>query len=132
MPQSAEQPRAGTNQNRGLMRMVSATAYSLSGLRAAWRSESAFRQEALSALILLPTAFWLGTNAVERALLAGAVLLVLVVELLNTALECAVDRIGTEPHRLSGRAKDMGSAAVMLSLVLWAVTWGAVAWERFF
>jgi len=119
------------NAHRGLMRLVSATRYSVSGLSAAWRSEAAFRQETMLALVLLPVAFWLGTNVAERALLIGSVLLVLIVELLNTAVEYTVDRIGTERNSLSGAAKDMGSAAVLLTLFLWAVTWGGIAWERF-
>ena len=119
------------NRRRGLMRLVSATRFSLSGLAAAWRSEAAFRQETVLAIVLLPAAFWLGTNAAQRALLAGTVLIVLIVELLNTAVEYTVDRIGTERHHLSGQAKDMGSAAVFLSLCLWAMTWGGIAWERF-
>lgn len=131
METGAEQPRNGMNQHRGLMRMVSATRYSMSGFVAAWRSEAAFRQEVVAAAVLLPAAFWLGDNAAERALLTGTVLLVLIVELLNTAVEYTVDRIGTDHHRLSGRAKDLGSAAVLLSLFLWAVTWGGIALERF-
>ena len=131
MQPDAEQPRESMNEHRGFMRLVSATRYSLSGLTAAWRSEAAFRQESLAAVILLPAAFWLGDGAVERALLAGSVLLVLIVELLNTAVEYTVDRIGTDHHRLSGRAKDMGSAAVLLSLFICALTWGGISWERF-
>ena len=130
MDSKAEQPRTSMNENSGLMRLVSATRYSMSGLVAAWRSEAAFRQEIVAAAILLPTALWLGNNAVERALLAGTVLLVLIVELLNTAVEYTVDRIGTDHHRLSGRAKDMGSAAVLISLLLWALTWGGIVLER--
>lgn len=130
MDSEAEKPRTSMNQNSGLMRLVSATRYSMSGLIAAWRSEAAFRQEVVAAAILLPTALWLGNNAVERALLAGTVMLVLIVELLNTAVECTIDRIGTDHHRLSGRAKDMGSAAVLISLLLWALTWGGIVLER--
>ncbi len=114
------------------MRLVTATRCSLAGLRAAWRNEAAFRQEAVAAVILLPTALWLGTNAVETVLLAGTVLLVLIVELLNSAIEATIDRIGPERHELSGRAKDLGSAAVMLSLALCALTWGWFVWRRFF
>lgn len=131
METGAEQPDTGTKRQRGFSRWVQATRYSISGLVAAWQSEAAFRQEIAAAVILTPAAFWLGGDAVQRALLVGSVLLVLIVELLNTALECIVDRIGTDHHRLSGRAKDMGSAAVLLSLLLWAVTWGGIAVERF-
>jgi diacylglycerol kinase (ATP) len=126
------QPRPAVNTRRGLKRLLAATGFSLTGIRTAWQSEEAFRQEAVLALLLLPTAWWLGTTAVERLMLAGSVLLVLIVELLNTAVEYTVDRIGTDHHELSGRAKDIGSAAVLLSLLLWALTWGTIAWTRFF
>ena len=102
----------------------------MAGLRAGW-GETAFRQEALAALVMLPLSFWLGSNWVETALLAACVVLVLVVELLNTAVETAVDRIGPEWHDLSKRAKDMGSAAVLLSLALCAGIWAAAALHRF-
>ena len=116
--------------NTGLKRIVNATFYSLAGLRAAWRGESAFRQESLLCVVLIPAAFWLGTTAVERTLLIGSCLLVLIVELLNSGIEAAVDRIGDEHHDLSGRAKDLGSAAVFLSLTLVVVVWGLIAWDR--
>jgi diacylglycerol kinase (ATP) len=115
----------------GLRRLVSATRYSLAGLRAAWRHEAAFRQECALAAILIPAGLWLGRSAVERALLIGVCLLVLVVELLNSAIEAVVDRIGPESHALSGRAKDLGSAAVLMSLMLAAIVWALVAWQRF-
>jgi diacylglycerol kinase (ATP) len=114
----------------GLTRMRHALGYSLAGLRAGW-NETAFRQEALAALLMLPLAFWLGQSWVEVALLAGTVLLVMVVELLNSGIEAAIDRIGPEWHELSKRAKDMGSAAVLLSLLLCAGTWLAASWWRF-
>jgi diacylglycerol kinase (ATP) len=113
----------------GLLRVWHAFGYSLAGLRAGWR-ETAFRQEAMASLVMLPLAFWLGRTWVEVALLNGVVLLVLIVELLNTGVESAVDRIGPEWHALSKRAKDMGSAAVLLSLLLCAGTWGAALWSR--
>jgi diacylglycerol kinase (ATP) len=116
--------------NTGLKRIWNATFYSVAGLRAAWRGESAFRQESLLCVVLIPAAFWLGTTAVERSLLVGSCLLVLIVELLNSGIEAAVDRIGSEHHDLSGRAKDLGSAAVFLSLALVLVVWGLIAWER--
>jgi diacylglycerol kinase (ATP) len=115
----------------GLVRMRHAFGYSLAGLRAGW-AETAFRQEALAALVMLPLAFWLGKGWVEITLLAGTVLLVMAVELLNTGIEAAIDRIGPEWHELSKRAKDMGSAAVLLSLLLCASTWAAAVWTRFF
>lgn len=116
-------------QRRGLHRMWHAARYSLLGLRAAW-GETAFRQEAIAALVLVPTAFWLGRSWVEVALLAGSVVLLMIVELLNTGIEAAIDRIGPEWHALSGRAKDMGSAAVLLSLLLCAGIWGAALFQR--
>ena len=115
----------------GLTRILNATGYSLKGLQAALRHESAFRQELALCLVLLPAAFWLGQGAVERGLLIGSLLLVLIVELLNSAVEAVVDRFGDERHELSGRAKDMGSAAVFVSLLNVLVIWGLVAWERF-
>jgi diacylglycerol kinase (ATP) len=115
---------------KGLSRLVHATAYSLAGLRAGW-SETAFRQEAISSIVLLPMAFWLGENWVETVLLAGTVMLIMIVELLNTAIETAIDRIGPEWHDLSKRAKDTGSAAVLLSLLLCACTWIAALYQRF-
>jgi diacylglycerol kinase (ATP) len=117
--------------NLGVRRIVNATFYSLAGLRAAWRHEAAFRQELMLAVVLIPTGIWLGRTAVERALLIGSCLLVLIVELLNSGLEAIVDRVGTEPHRLSGQAKDLGSAAVFVSLTLVLVVWGLIAWSRF-
>jgi diacylglycerol kinase (ATP) len=117
--------------NTGLRRIVNATFFSMAGLRAAWRHEAAFRQEVMLFVVLVPVGAWLGQTAVERALLIGSCLLVLVVELLNSGMEAIVDRIGLEPHRLSGQAKDLGSAAVLLSLVLTAVVWGSIAWARF-
>lgn len=110
--------------------MWHALGYSLAGLRAGW-GETAFRQEALASLVMLPLAFWLGQSWVEVGLLAGAVILVMVVELLNTGIETAIDRIGPEWHDLSKRAKDMGSAAVLLSLLLCAGVWAAAVWHRF-
>jgi diacylglycerol kinase (ATP) len=114
---------------KGLSRILHAGAYSIQGLRAGW-GETAFRQEAILATVLLPLAFWLGQNWVETALLAGTVLLVMIVELLNTCIESAIDRIGPEWHDLSKRAKDMGSAAVLLSLLLWLGVWLGALWQR--
>ena len=117
--------------NTGLRRVINATFFSIAGLRAAWRDEAAFRQELLLCVALLPAGVWLGRPAVERALLLGSCFIVLIVELLNTAIENVVDRVGHEPHRLSGQAKDLGSAAVFMSLVLLIVIWTLVAWSRF-
>jgi diacylglycerol kinase (ATP) len=113
----------------GLDRVWHAAGFSLAGLRAGW-NETAFRQEALAAALLLPLSFWIGHGWVEVALLAGSVLIVLTVELLNTGIETAIDRIGPEWHDLSKRAKDMGSAAVLLSLVLCVGIWVAALWQR--
>jgi diacylglycerol kinase (ATP) len=113
----------------GLRRLWYATGFSLQGLRAGW-GEAAFRQEAVAALVLLPLSFWLGRTWVEVALLAGSVLLVMIVELLNTGIETVVDRIGPEWHDLSKRAKDMGSAAVLLSLLLTFGIWTAAIAQR--
>lgn len=115
----------------GLTRIGKAAIYSMKGFRAAWKHESAFRQETVLALVLTPLALWLGGNAVESALLVGSVFLVVIVELLNSGIEAVVDRVSDEHHKLSGRAKDMGSAAVFLSLVLVLIVWGSIAVERF-
>jgi diacylglycerol kinase (ATP) len=112
-------------------RIARAAGNSISGLRLALRKEAAFRQELLLFLILVPLGAWLGHDGVERALLIGTLFLVLIVELLNSAIETAIDRISKSRHKLSRRAKDMGSAAVYLSLLLVVVVWGLVLSERF-
>ncbi len=109
-----------------MRRLAEATRASLAGLAQAARHEAAFRQELLLAAVLVPLGLYLGGNGAERALLAGSILLVLVVELLNSALEAAVDRVSLEPHGLSARAKDLGSAAVMLSLGIAGLVWALV------
>jgi len=110
----------------GLTRLVRAFGYSMRGLAAAFRHEAAFRQELAATLVLVPLALWLGENGVERALLAGSWLLVPVVELLNSGLEAIVDRASPEHHELAGRAKDMGSAAVLLAIGLAGLVWALV------
>lgn len=115
----------------GFERLWKACGYSLKGFRAAWRHEAAFRQELALSVLLLPAAWWLARDAREFALLVATLLLVLIVELLNSAVEALTDRVGMERHELSGRAKDLGSAAVLLSLVLVVVVWSGVAWVRF-
>jgi len=115
----------------GVERIVRATGYSIEGLATAYRGESAFRQETWLAVMLIPLSFWLGRNWVEVALLAGSVMLVLVVELLNSGIESAIDRVSYEMHDLSKRAKDLASAAVFLSLLLCAGIWLAALWQRF-
>ncbi len=114
----------------GLNRLWHALGYSLSGLRAAW-DEKAFKQEALISIVLLPLSFWIGQTWVETALLVGTVILVMVVELLNTGIESAIDRIGPEWHELAKRAKDMGSAAVLLSVLLCIGVWTAALFPYF-
>ena len=116
-------------QRTGLNRVWHATGHSWAGLRAGW-GETAFRQEAIAAMVLVPLAFWLGRSWVEVALLAGSVVIVMIVELLNTGIETAIDRIGPEWHDLSKRAKDMGSAAVLLALLLCMGTWAAAIFQR--
>ena len=117
---------------KGVARLWHATGYSLAGLRAAWKNEAAFRQEVALSLVLVPAAFWLGSTAVERLMLIGSCLIVLITELLNSAVEAAIDRISDDPHSLSRRAKDMGSAAVFISLWLAGITWALIAYGRFF
>lgn len=114
----------------GLARIVDAFGYSMRGFAAAWRFEAAFRQEVCLALILMPLAFWLGEGMLERLLLISSVFWVLMAEMANSAVEAAIDRTGDEIHVLAGRAKDMGSALVLLSLILLAIIWGAFLWER--
>lgn len=116
----------------GWRRITDATGFSIKGLLAGWRCEAAFRQELCLVIVMLPAAFWIGTTMTQRALLVFSLLQVLIVELLNSAIETAVDRIGTERHELSGRAKDIGSAAVMVSLIAAAVVWGLIAWGAAF
>ncbi len=110
----------------GIQRLFNAFGYSSKGIAAAWSNEQAFRQEVFASMVLLPLALWIGESGVERGLLVGSVLLVPLVELINSALEAVVDRFGGEHHELSGRAKDMGSAAVLLSLVLVVSVWGCI------
>ncbi len=108
---------------RGIARLLRAFGNTWQGLAGCWREEEAFRQECLLALVAIPAALWFGGTGVERAVLIGPMLLILIVELLNSAIETAIDRIGTERHALSGLAKDLGSAAVFVSFLLLAATW---------
>ena len=116
---------------KGLERLVDAAGYSAKGIRAVWRNEAAFRQEVALIVVLLPLSFFVAYDSVQWLLLVAPLFLVLVVELLNSAIESVVDRIGHEPHDLSGRAKDMGSASVFFCLVLIALSWGSIAWQNF-
>ena len=117
------------NKNKGLRRLLLAAGYSSKGLRAAWCQEAAFRQELILTLVLIPVALWLDFSVMERLLLIAVLMLVLVIELLNSAIEAAIDRIGPERHELSGQAKDLGSAAVFLSLLLAGVVWVSLLWS---
>lgn len=112
--------------NKGFKRLVLAFGYSLKGFKATYVNEEAFRQEVWLALVLIPLGLYLGETGVEKVLLAGSMFVVLLVEILNSAIEAVVDRFGGDLHDLSGMAKDMGSAAVMLSLVMLTLTWGLI------
>lgn len=111
------------NEDTGISRLLSALGFSIKGLTRAARTEAAFRQEAILALILIPVAIIIGDNGLERAMLVASVLLVLIVELLNTGIEAVVDRVGDEYHELAGYAKDAGSAAVLIALVQLIIVW---------
>ena len=113
---------------QGLVRLFNALGYSRDGLCAAWKNEAAFREEVLLAIVAIPLAVFLGETGVDRALLIGSVLLILIVEILNSGLEAVVDKASPEKHELAKRAKDMGSAAVLLSLVNAATIWACVLW----
>jgi len=116
----------------GFKRIVLATGYSLEGLRSAYRGEQAFKQEVWIAAVLVPMAFWLGRTWMEVLLLIGSIGLVMIVELLNSGIEAAIDRISLERHELSKRAKDQASAAVFLSVLACLGVWSTVAWQHFF
>jgi len=128
---AASPPESPFKGKTGVARIVQAFFNSLAGLGDAWQHESAFRQEILLAAVLIPVACFVELPATERALLIGSVLLVLVVELLNSSVEAAIDRISLDRHSLSKRAKDLGSASVLVTLVLLAVVWGLVLLPRF-
>ncbi len=115
----------------GVKRIIDAAGYSFQGIRFAWQNEAAFRQELLLAVVLIPLAFFIGEATVQIIVLITPIFLVLVVELINSAIEAVVDRIGDEPHSLSGAAKDIGSAAVFMCLVLLAFIWLMILFERF-
>ena len=115
----------------GLRRIISAAKYSAKGIKFAWKHEAAFRQEIFLGIFMIPAGFWLGGNAVEQSLLVGTCLIVLIIEILNTGIEAVVDRVGDEYHKLAGSAKDLGSAAVLLTLILTLVIWGLILSERY-
>ena len=114
-----------------LRHIANALVWSAAGIRKAWLNELAFRVETITITFLLPLGVWLGRSAVERALLIASCLLILITELVNSAIESVVDRIGAERHELSGRAKDMGSAAAFLSMLTAGIVWALIAYERF-
>jgi len=119
------------NNTTGLTRIIKAAGYSWKGVRAAWLNEAAFRQESVAVILAVVIACWLDVDAITRVLLIGSVVLVMIVEILNSAIEAVVDRIGTDFHELSGRAKDMGSAAVLMSILLALATWGMLLWPHY-
>lgn len=116
---------------QGLPRIINATRYSWQGLKSTWQTEAAFREEVPLALLLIPVALWLDLPGLEQAVLVASVLLVLIVELLNSGIEAVVDRIGPELHELSGKAKDVGSAAVLLSLLITVSSWTLILGDRY-
>ncbi|EGT4354963.1 diacylglycerol kinase [Cronobacter sakazakii] len=118
------------NNTTGLTRIINAAGYSWKGLRAAWKNEAAFRQEGVAVIAAILIACWLDVDPITRVLLIGSVTLVMIIEILNSAIEAVVDRIGPEFHELSGRAKDMGSAAVLLSIILALVVWVTLLWQH--
>ncbi len=121
------------NKNEGLIdHIINAFRYTFAGFRSAWKHELAFRGEVVVVAVMLPLGLWLGRSAAERALLIASLLLILITELVNSALEAVVDRIGPERHELSKRAKDLGSAAAFVSMVSAALVWMIIAWDRFF
>lgn len=120
------------NKARGLTRIINATGYSWKGLRAAWNNEAAFRQEIILLLITIVLALWLDISPVERVLLIGSVALIPIFEIINSAIEAAIDRVGTEQHELSGRAKDMGSSAVLMAILLALFVWVTIIYDHFF
>lgn len=122
----------GDGTNRGFKRLVNAFFYSVAGFKAAWKNEEAFRQEILAGVIVVPGGFLLGSTGTQRAMLILSYFIIPLVELLNTAVEATVDRVGMEKHELSGRAKDLGSASVFLSICIAVIVWAFIAVERFF
>ena len=127
-PQEQKPPQKG---NTGFLRVVKAAGYSTAGIKAAWQHESAFRKELTSGIVLLPLAVWLAETWLQLLLMVAACILVLITELLNSAIETVVDRVGIEQHILAGRAKDIASAAVALAIILVLMTYGVVALTRF-
>ncbi|MDR0217426.1 MAG: diacylglycerol kinase [Enterobacteriaceae bacterium] len=119
------------NSSTGINRIIKAAGYSIKGIKAAWKNEAAFRQEGVLAILAVIVAFLFDFNLIERLFLISSIILVVIVELLNSAIEAVVDRIGSEYHELSGRAKDMGSAAVFITVILALFIWGIIFWSYF-
>lgn len=120
------------NQTKGFTRVIKAAGYSLKGLKAAWVNEAAFQQESVAAILAVIIALWLDVSYIDRLLLISSVVLVAIVELINSAIEAVVDRVGSEYHELSGRAKDIGSAAVFITIGLALVIWATILWQHYF
>ncbi len=116
----------------GIARLIAATGYSIKGFRAAWKYEEAFRIEATLACLFMPLAFWIGQDLTHKLLLLITCALVILAELFNSAIEAAIDRFGSEMHPLSGQAKDIGSAGVLTTLILFIVVWATSLWQHFF
>ena len=117
--------------NTGLTRIIKAAGYSWQGIKSAYTNEAAFRQESWLALVLIPLAIWLSENATQLALMISSVILLMMTEIINSAIEAAIDRHGDAQHELSGRAKDMGSAAVLFAFVYLVLIWGGVVWDNY-
>jgi diacylglycerol kinase (ATP) len=125
-------PNLTNKKEKGIRRIINAFRYSFTGYKAAWTNEEAFRQECIVAIFVIPIGLWLGTTWTQRALLIGFYFIIPLIELLNASIEAVVDRMGPERHHLSGRAKDLGSAAVLLSICMAIIVWVLIAYERFF
>jgi diacylglycerol kinase (ATP) len=121
----------GNSNAKGIRRIINAGKYSAAGFKAAWINEEAFRQEITLAILVVPSGLWLGQSWTQRAILVGIYFIIPLTELLNSAIEATVDRVGQERHELSGRAKDLGSAAVVLSICIALIVWVIIACERF-
>lgn len=118
--------------NTGLTRIIKAAGYSWQGIKSAYKNEAAFRQESWLAVVLIPLAIWLSESATQMVLMISSVVLLMMVEIINSAIEAAIDRHGEELHELSGRAKDMGSAAVLFALIYLLLIWGGILWDNLY
>lgn len=118
--------------NSGLTRIIKAAGYSWQGIKSAYKNEAAFRQESWLAVVLIPLAIWLSASATQMVLMISSVVLLMMVEIINSAIEAAIDRFGEELHELSGRAKDMGSAAVLFAVIYLLLIWGGILWDNLY